>query len=339
MVVHDLAYADIAFDGYKPPSFLQVPGAKDVGGRDLLAVEELQHAGLARRLRGAATAGWSTRWRASRATSTTAPSSRSRSRRSSRSRAPQDCVERHRRAAPQAPRRARRRPQRDRLAGPQAQGRRCSCGPRSRSRSASMGSLEFSKLLSRRQGGGVAGHRLRRVRRRPRALRARSRTSSASGRRCAASRPSAAGSRCRDAAPSVAASPPRASHERRSRSPCSASARSAAAWRRSSRATARELSRARGLPPRLRARGRRGPRPAPRRARPRARCRSPPTRARPSTIPRVQIVIELIGGLEPARDASCCAALAGGQARGHRQQGAARPPRDRAVRGGARDTA
>jgi alanine-synthesizing transaminase len=31
LVVHDLAYADIAFDGYKPPSFLQVPGAKDVG--------------------------------------------------------------------------------------------------------------------------------------------------------------------------------------------------------------------------------------------------------------------------------------------------------------------
>jgi len=31
MVVHDLAYADIVFDGYKPPSFLQVKGAKDIG--------------------------------------------------------------------------------------------------------------------------------------------------------------------------------------------------------------------------------------------------------------------------------------------------------------------
>jgi alanine-synthesizing transaminase len=30
-VIHDLAYADIVFDGYKAPSFLQVPGAKDVG--------------------------------------------------------------------------------------------------------------------------------------------------------------------------------------------------------------------------------------------------------------------------------------------------------------------
>ncbi len=31
MIVHDLAYADLAFDGYEPPSFLQVKGAKDVG--------------------------------------------------------------------------------------------------------------------------------------------------------------------------------------------------------------------------------------------------------------------------------------------------------------------
>jgi alanine-synthesizing transaminase len=31
MIIHDLAYADLAFDGHKPPSFLQVKGAKDVG--------------------------------------------------------------------------------------------------------------------------------------------------------------------------------------------------------------------------------------------------------------------------------------------------------------------
>ncbi|MBW2259398.1 MAG: aminotransferase class I/II-fold pyridoxal phosphate-dependent enzyme, partial [Deltaproteobacteria bacterium] len=31
LVIHDLAYADLVFDGYKAPSFLQVPGAKDVG--------------------------------------------------------------------------------------------------------------------------------------------------------------------------------------------------------------------------------------------------------------------------------------------------------------------
>ena len=31
LVIHDFAYADLAFDGYKPPSFLQAKGAKDVG--------------------------------------------------------------------------------------------------------------------------------------------------------------------------------------------------------------------------------------------------------------------------------------------------------------------
>ena len=30
MIVHDLAYADLGFDGHQPPSILQVPGAKDV---------------------------------------------------------------------------------------------------------------------------------------------------------------------------------------------------------------------------------------------------------------------------------------------------------------------
>lgn len=31
MVVHDFAYADISFDGYRPPSMLQVEGAKEIG--------------------------------------------------------------------------------------------------------------------------------------------------------------------------------------------------------------------------------------------------------------------------------------------------------------------
>ncbi len=30
MVVHDLAYADIVYDGWKAPSIMQVPGAKDI---------------------------------------------------------------------------------------------------------------------------------------------------------------------------------------------------------------------------------------------------------------------------------------------------------------------
>ena len=31
LVIHDFAYADLTFDGYSPPSLLQVPGAKEVG--------------------------------------------------------------------------------------------------------------------------------------------------------------------------------------------------------------------------------------------------------------------------------------------------------------------
>jgi LL-diaminopimelate aminotransferase len=31
IVVHDNAYSEVAFDGYQPPSFLQAPGAKEVG--------------------------------------------------------------------------------------------------------------------------------------------------------------------------------------------------------------------------------------------------------------------------------------------------------------------
>lgn len=31
IVIHDLAYADLVFDGYRAPSFLEVPGAKDIG--------------------------------------------------------------------------------------------------------------------------------------------------------------------------------------------------------------------------------------------------------------------------------------------------------------------
>jgi len=31
LVIHDFAYADLVYDGYQPPSFLQVAGAKDIG--------------------------------------------------------------------------------------------------------------------------------------------------------------------------------------------------------------------------------------------------------------------------------------------------------------------
>jgi alanine-synthesizing transaminase len=50
-VVHDLAYADLVFDGYQAPSIMQVPGPR-TSRRILHAVEELQHARLAYRLHG-----------------------------------------------------------------------------------------------------------------------------------------------------------------------------------------------------------------------------------------------------------------------------------------------
>ena len=31
IIIHDFAYADLVFDGYSPPSFLEIPGAKDIG--------------------------------------------------------------------------------------------------------------------------------------------------------------------------------------------------------------------------------------------------------------------------------------------------------------------
>ena len=34
IVVHDLAYADLVFDGYRAPSFLEIPEAKEVGVED-----------------------------------------------------------------------------------------------------------------------------------------------------------------------------------------------------------------------------------------------------------------------------------------------------------------
>ncbi len=49
-VMHDLAYADLVFDGYVAPSILQVPGRQGRRGGILHAVQELQHAGLACRL-------------------------------------------------------------------------------------------------------------------------------------------------------------------------------------------------------------------------------------------------------------------------------------------------
>ena len=64
IILSDLAYAEIYFDGVPPPSVLQVPGAMDVDGRVHLAVQDLQHARLAHGLCGRQRAPDRRRWRA-----------------------------------------------------------------------------------------------------------------------------------------------------------------------------------------------------------------------------------------------------------------------------------
>lgn len=45
MVIHDFAYGDVCFDGYRAPSFLSVPGAKDVGVETLTMSKGFNMAG------------------------------------------------------------------------------------------------------------------------------------------------------------------------------------------------------------------------------------------------------------------------------------------------------
>ncbi len=51
LVVHDLAYADLVYDGYKAPSILQVPGAKDVAVELYSMSKGVFDARVARRVR------------------------------------------------------------------------------------------------------------------------------------------------------------------------------------------------------------------------------------------------------------------------------------------------
>ena len=50
LLVHDFAYADLGFDGYDPPSILQVPGREGRRGRALHADEVVLDGRLARRV-------------------------------------------------------------------------------------------------------------------------------------------------------------------------------------------------------------------------------------------------------------------------------------------------
>ena len=63
MVISDFAYADVAFDGYQPPSFLAAPGRHRRGRRVHHHEQGLQHGRLAGRLLLRATPRWSGPWR------------------------------------------------------------------------------------------------------------------------------------------------------------------------------------------------------------------------------------------------------------------------------------
>ena len=73
MVIHDFAYGDVCFDGYQAPSFLSVPGAKEVGVETTTMSKGYSMAGW-RLGFCAATPRWSAPWPRSRAITTTASS-------------------------------------------------------------------------------------------------------------------------------------------------------------------------------------------------------------------------------------------------------------------------
>jgi alanine-synthesizing transaminase len=78
LVVHDLAYADIVFDGYQAPSIMQVPArARSRSSSSPCPRATTWPAGGS--ATWSATRNCATRWCASRAITTTAPSRRSRS--------------------------------------------------------------------------------------------------------------------------------------------------------------------------------------------------------------------------------------------------------------------
>ena len=145
-VVHDLAYADIVFDGYKAPSIMQVPGAREI------AVEFFTMS------KSYNMAGWRVGFMVGNRELVTALA-RMKSYHDYGTftpiqvasiialEGPQDCVEEVRSALPEAPRRAVQRAAGGGLECGDAARRRCTSGRRFRSRTKRMGSLEFSKKL------------------------------------------------------------------------------------------------------------------------------------------------------------------------------------------------
>ncbi len=169
-VVHDLAYADICFDGWKAPSIMQVPGARDVAVEFFTMSKSYNMAGwrigymvgskdlvyALSRIKGYHDYGTFTPIQVAAIAALEGP---------------QDCVTRDRSQLPAAARRAGQGAARGRLDGRQPEGVDVRLGARSRA-------LPRRRLARVREGAAgegeglrLAGDRLRRVRRRVRALR------------------------------------------------------------------------------------------------------------------------------------------------------------------------
>ena len=196
MVVHDFAYADFGYDGYRPPSFLEVPGAKEVGVEIFSLSKSYNMPG----------------WRMGFVCGNPADDPRARAhqvlprlrrvpahpdREHHRARGRPEGGRGDRRAAPEAARRARGRAQQDRLVGPQASGDDVRVGAHPR-RVPRHGLARVLQDADRRS----ARSRSRRASASESTARAMSgspssRTSTASSRPCAASRASRRDSRAR----------------------------------------------------------------------------------------------------------------------------------------------
>ncbi len=171
MVVHDFAYADFTFDGYRPPSFLEVPGAKDVGVEIFSTSKSYNMAGwrlgfvcgnanmvsALARIKSYLDYG---AFQPIQIAGIVALESRPEVRGGDR------------RGPPQASRPAGERAQQDRLERAQAQGHDVRVGAHSRGVPGSRLAGVLQAAHRGGQGGGLARHRLWRVRRRLRPLRA-----------------------------------------------------------------------------------------------------------------------------------------------------------------------
>ena len=162
-VLSDLAYAEVYFDGNPPPSVLQVPGAMDVaveftsmsktysmpGWRIGFAVGNERIIAALARVKSYLDYGAFTPIQVAATAALNGPD---------------DCIRRDARDLQAPARRAGRNPSAAPAGRSRRRAPRCSPGRRSRSRSATLGSVEFSKLLvEKAERRGLARHRLRRA--------------------------------------------------------------------------------------------------------------------------------------------------------------------------------